>query len=164
MVNPTVFLEKHQPLPMDVSAELQAEFVEILLVLREKEAQTEQVVPLLLNCWNDWEDGHHQEAIIATLARFPPEWVGPHLAFGLCDQNTRRRLWFAEVAKTIPWHSCIPGLLKMLAAEDDLERFVAACALEVYDDPEIREHAARQLAVEHDEETIEVLEAILEKA
>lgn len=164
VANALHFLKTHQPLPQQLTSHLQAHLHQALVAFQMNPILPEVVVPLLLNCWNDWEEGIHQEAIIQTLKKYPPEMIRPHIAFGLKSAEFGKRLWFAEAARFFPYHGYKDDLLVMLKANHPLERFVAACALELLNDREVQNEAARQLTKETDQDTIEVLESMLNPA
>lgn len=156
------FFRKHQPLPIATDASLEDQFCAAITFFQQHPGGSVEEVALLLNCWSECGIDGLEGALISALMNYPPEWIAPEVAFGLRSSQSMRRMWFGEVARHFPHHQYVHPLLEILRASENMERFIAACALEPLFDDQVKNAFYEQLRYESDPEIKSVMNSALE--
>lgn len=118
-------------------------------------------IPGLVNVIDDWDDMQLVESIQRRLAGFPKDDVVQALLEAVDRSGSAKRVWLADTVRYFPDPRFIPFLKTLLWHDDELSRLNAATALEEIEPDLVREIAAARLAVEEDEEVVEILEKIV---
>ena len=146
------------PLPDDLSPELEDELVAVLKTLHR--TPTLEAVPLLLNAIRDWDNLLLAESMVSCVLQFPDEQVREYIKRALSHDRREVRMWAADLVRSRPSEVYVSALAVQMDDKDVNARYAAATALERIDHEDARKLAEIYLERELDHDVRTVLKAI----